>query len=124
MTKEQELLNRDRLFSQTVMEKGVEAWALFCAREVIMGTPKHSPYLKEWNNIVPLMKDLYNRPGLSFSWEPSFVFVSEDESLGVTTGMYKRTFVENKKQVTVVGKYVSTWQKIDDEWKVIFDMGN
>jgi hypothetical protein len=70
------------------------------------------------------MISFYQLENLQFTWKPIHGFISDDKTLGVTTGTYERTYMQNNKKVTKRGKYTTTWKKIDNEWKIVFDIGN
>lgn len=123
-TTEMELLQLDRQFcTQSIHDKEF-AWKAYFADDALMGTTGHQSYLSGWVNIEPGLHAVYQLEHLSFTWEPYYVFVSTDETLGVTTGMYTRTFLQAEKEVTQQGKYTTVWRKIDGEWRIVFDMGN
>ena len=70
---------------------------------------------------MDLVFDLKN---IDFRWTPEIGFMSDDETLGVTSGKYTRKYLREGKKVVEIGKYVTTWKKINDEWKIVFDIGN
>jgi len=123
-TGEQSLFERDRAFCELATKKGHLGWKAYMAEDVIIGTALHNPYVQGREQIIPLLENTYKLEALEFTWEPQFAFCSADETLGVTTGTSTRTYIVNGEQKKDIGKYMTTWKKIDGEWYVIFDMGN
>jgi len=101
-----------------------KAWDKFTSSEIVMGTPKDIPFIDDKNEIIKMLKNLYSVPSMDFDWKPQYEFVSGDETLGVTVGVYKRVYMKDNKEVIDTGKYISVWKKIDNDWKIILDMGN
>lgn len=120
----QHLKNIDRLFSLYNMTYKEEAWKDFFSEDAVMATFGHKPNIEGRDEIFKAMQRFYKIPDLVFKWEPLFVDVSEDLTLGYVTGIYERTFTYNKKKCKETGKYTNIWKKINDEWKIVFDMGN
>ena len=118
------LMDIDRKFCLDSQETGEEGWEKYLSKKAIMGTAKHEPYIEDRSKIVSLLGMIYRLENIDFSWEPLHGFVSKDATLGVTTGTYTRTYVIEEKEYKEIGKYVTTWQKIEGKWKIVFDMGN
>ncbi len=96
----------------------------YTADHSLMGTINHLPYINDNSQIRESIKKVFELDHISFIWEPLHGFISDDETLGVTTGIYTRTFLQDGKQIIQKGKYMTTWKKIGTEWKIVFDMGN
>lgn len=119
-----ELMEVDKQFcSESQSDKGI-AWDKYLSKNAIMGTSKHEPYIENKAQIVNLISMVYKLENLNFTWEPIHGFVSNDNTLGVTTGMYTRTYKIEDEVHEEIGKYVTTWIKQDGNWKIAFDMGN
>jgi len=118
------LMNVDRAFCSESLEDKGYAWDKYLSKKAIMGTSKHEPYIVDKSKIINLISMIYRLENISFTWEPLHGFVSKDETLGVTTGTYTRTYKIEEEVYEEIGKYVTTWQKENDEWRIIFDMGN
>lgn len=121
---EQELILRDRAFCQEAGKIGHKGWEKYMVKDCLMGTKLHEPYIKGKVKIGKIMEFTYALNQLSFTWEPEYAFCSEDGTLGVTTGMYQRTYLLEDEMIKEIGKYVTTWTKQKGEWFVVFDMGN
>lgn len=119
-----ELMDTDRAFCQLSQEEGKYGWDEYLSKKAIMGTSKHEPYIEDKNQIVSLIGMIYLLDTIRFTWEPVHAFISDDETLGVTTGTYKRTYKIEEEVFEEIGKYVTTWKKEDGKWKIVFDMGN
>ena len=120
----EELMNVDRKFCEDSQTLKSEAWANNMADEVLIGSEQHLPYDFGKETVIPKFKQFYELEDLHFIWEPKHAFISDDNTLGVTTGIYTRTFIADGKEVKRIGKYMTTWKKINGEWKFVFDMGN
>ena len=121
---EKELMSIDIEFCQKSQINKEEAWDYFMAKDVLMGTRKHDPYLDKKPQIIKLISMIYMLDSINFTWEPSYAFVSDDETLGVTTGMYTRKHIIEGEEQIETGKYCTTWKKINGEWKIVLDIGN
>lgn len=119
-----ELLVIDQQFcDDSQIEKGL-AWDKYLSKDAIMGTSKHESYIEDKSKIVNLISMVYKLENIAFTWTPVHGFISKDKTLGVTTGTYTRTYKLEEVVYEEIGKYVTTWQKEDNQWKIIFDMGN
>lgn len=119
-----ELMDLDRKFCEDSQNFKEEGWRKYLSKKTLMGTPKHEPYLEKKEVIVNLLAMIYKLDSISFTWEPHHAFLSEDNTLGVTTGIYTRTYKIDEEALTETGKYTTVWKKQDKEWKIVFDMGN
>ena len=118
------LLNVDRQFSKDVQEGKLDAWMFYMHPNSIMGTSADNPFINGYDNIAESMAELFKLDNLEFKWKPIYAFLSDDGSLGVTIGLYKRKFIKDGEEISVRGKYMSVWRKVEGQWRVIFDMGN
>lgn len=124
MTTEEQLLEIDRQFAELAQTKGMFAWKQYCSDNLLMATSEHHPYIEGWSSVEPSLLALYRLDDIAFTWSPQHAFVSDDNSLGVTTGLYERTYRINGEAKKHQGKYVNVWKKIDNQWKIVLDMGN
>ncbi len=118
-----DLLEVDREFAETSTQKGAaEAFNEFLSENALQLPNGQNPIIGR-NAIYEGMK---NSPlTYSLEWIPQDGEVSEFGDLGFTWGIY--TFAwqdENGKRNESKGKYLNVWKKINNEWKVIVDMGN
>ena len=119
-----ELLELDKKFCEEACELGGEGWKKYLSKKAFMGTSKHEPYIEGRETIVNLIGMIYSLDNIDFTWEPKHGFISEDNTLGVTTGIYTRNYTIEDKVFEEKGKYTTTWRKEDGAWKIAFDMGN
>ena len=124
MDKLRQLMDIDRLFCEECQTDKEKAWMRYTAEQSVMGTSKHHPYITDRNKIEQGIKSVFELEDIDFTWEPKHAFISDDETLGVTTGVYTRKHTENNEEITTIGKYCTTWKKFDDEWKIVLDIGN
>lgn len=68
---------------------------------------------------------LVQAPNLSFSFEPSKIFVASAGDLAYETGSYQLGMdAPRGRRIEDVGKYVVAWKKVNGEWKVQYDIFN
>ena len=70
------------------------------------------------------MNSLFNMDSLELLWVPLSGDVSDDFTLGYTTGKYTMKYKKDGKLVTKKAKYATIWKKYDGKWKITLDMGN
>ncbi len=124
MDKLKQLFQIDIQFCKECQTQKEKAWMKYTAKQSIMGTSKHHPYITDRDEIEHGIEALFKLDNISFMWEPKYAFISDDETLGVTTGTYTRTYIHDEEEHIEIGKYITTWKKINDEWKIVFDIGN
>ena len=122
--KTKQLFEIDLKFCEESQSIGHEAWEKYLSENVILGGGPNEPYLDDRNQMMTSLVKFYKLEDLHFSWEPRYAFISDDETLGVTTGVYKRSFKVEGEVREQSGKYTTTWKKIDGEWKIVLDIGN
>lgn len=118
------LMDLDRQFCKDSQKLGKDGWAKYLSVHAIMGTKSHEPYIENRNKIISLIGMVYLLDHIDFTWEPHHCFISDDNTLGVTTGTYHRTYVIEGKNLDEKGKYMTVWRKEEGDWKIVFDMGN
>lgn len=121
---EKKLLELDQTFSSVSQTKKAEAWDRYLAEDAIMVTGGHNPYIIGKMNIITGIKKLYELPKLTFYWEPKIARISEDKTMGYTTGIYTRTYEINGKPIKEIGKYTTIWRKESGTWEIVLDIGN
>ncbi|GEM_PF-1348492 len=121
---ERSVLDADRAFCKLAQQTDSAGWAAYLDKHALMGTRLHEPYVEGRDKIVTLMEYIYALPKLTFTWEPTRAFVSDDGTLAVTTGTYERQYELDGETHREIGKYVTTWRRNGDAWKIIFDFGN
>ncbi len=124
MKKEEQLFNVDKAFCELSQKSKEMAWLKYLDKDAIMGTKLHEPYIYGNKRIQRILEIIYSLHNLSFSWEPLHAFISDDETLGITTGTYYRSYSLNDKVLIEKGKYMTVWKKKGHEWRIVFDMGN
>jgi len=119
-----ELIDTDINFCKDSQLNGSKGWEKYLSKDALMGTRLHEPYISKRSDIVNLIEMIYSLENIDFVWNPEHAFISDDSTLGVTTGTYTRKYKVGEEEFTEKGKYVTTWKKIGDKWKIVFDMGN
>lgn len=126
MTKEkvlEEIKEIDKQFCKDSELNGVDGWMKYFAVDSIMITSGERENIIGKENIYKYMRDFFNS-SLRFEWEPTLYDVSEDLSFGYTSGVFLREFKKEGEIIIEKGKYISIWKKIDNDWKIVYDMGN
>lgn len=124
MSKVRQLFEVDKMFCEECQTDKEKAWMKYTAKNSVMGTGKHLPYITDLKKIREGIGALFRLDNIDFTWEPVYAFVSEDETLGVTTGTYTRSYTKDGENHIQIGKYCTTWIKEDGEWKIALDIGN
>ncbi len=118
------LLETDKKFSQTSVEKGsAEAFNLFLTDDALELPAGNLPVTGR-ENIYNEMKE--GQHDYELSWAPQKAEAAKSGELGYTWGKYTIKFKdENGNEVLSRGKYLNIWKKQPNgEWKVAIDMGN
>lgn len=119
-----ELFDIDRQFSLESQTDGYKAWDKYLSEDVIFGGDPKDPYTIGKKKIVSSLMNFYQLKDLKFTWEPIHGFISDDKTLGLTTGTYDRTYILNNEVINRKGKYTTAWKKIEGDWKIVLDIGN
>jgi ketosteroid isomerase-like protein len=116
-----EVVNAERTFARTSVEKGVRAsFVAFFADDGINFQP-HPTKTKEAIQKGPVPTGL---PRVTLNWEPIFADVSRSGDLGYTTGPYTLKDNSATPEPTRHGYYFSVWKKqANGQWKVVVDCG-
>ncbi|POY39282.1 hypothetical protein C3K47_01950 [Solitalea longa] len=113
----QELVDREKEFAQLAAEKGIKTSFLSVLySEGIVFRP-------EPVNGINYFKQIPDGISGILSWEPVYADVSNDHSLGYTTGPFE--YKSDDKGVTTAnyGQYVSIWIKAKKKWELMVDLG-
>ena len=119
-----ELMELDRLFCRESQKNGVTAWTKFFSKDGVMISQDHNPNIEGQEAIKKSMISLFNLDSFELLWEPLNGDVSDDCSIGFTTGKYTMKYKKDGKLVSSIGKYTTIWKKQDGEWEITLDMGN
>lgn len=119
-----ELMRIDMEFANQSQSKKELAWHENLAEDAVMVTGGHRPYVFGRDNIVKGISGLYQLENLKFKWEPKLADVSEDYSMGFTTGTYTRSYELEGQKISEIGKYTTVWKRVGSVWKIALDIGN
>ena len=113
----QSLVEAERGFAQTSVEKGTRAAFLAnLADDSIIFHPHPINGQKWWSEQQP-------RPGV-LSWRPSFAFVSRAGDMGYTTGPWEYRPKSLEDKPVAFGFFVTIWKRqADGTWKAFLDLG-
>ena len=122
--KEDVLIQADKDFAKAAAERGVEGFLSFFAEDSTI-LPKMAAPITNKAGITAAHRKNWAQPGFSLEWTPLKAVLARSGELGYTYGTYVRKILEDGKQVTETGKYVTIWRRQrDGSWKVELDTGN
>lgn len=124
-TWQDEILKAERDFNEASILRGAEGWASYFLENGKMLTKSGTPFIGK-DAVRQAITPLFNLKKLIFTWEPSYVEVSKDGSLGYTYGCYHRQYEEQDGHtVEEKGMYMSIWKRdAQGNWRVAADVGN
>ena len=119
-----ELKQRDIDFCNTCKKKGAEGWVMYFVDNGVMATSAGREDIIGKSDIYKSIDKIFKLDDVSFTWEPVYCDVSEDFTMGHTSGTSRLTYSNDGEKVTRNGKYSTIWKKVNGEWKIILDLGN
>jgi ketosteroid isomerase-like protein len=116
----EQLLEIDRKFSATAVEKGFNlAFIEFAHTDAVLLRENSKPVVGK--EAVTRLFEKADTAGVHFTWEPLSGDIAASRELGYTYGIYSFT----KDTITEQGTYVSIWKKdAAGNWKYTLDCGN
>ena len=120
----EDLKNLDLEFCNVCKKKGAQGWVGFFSDNGVMATSSGREDIIGKANIFKAISNTFELDNVSFIWKPVYGDVSDDETLGYTSGTSTLTYTKNGEKVIQKGKYSTIWKKINGEWKIILDIGN
>ncbi|MCO4293154.1 nuclear transport factor 2 family protein [Solitalea sp. MAHUQ-68] len=112
-----ELTDREKQFAQLAAEKGIKASFMSVLYE------DGIVFRPEPVNGLNYFKQLPDGIDGILSWEPVFADVSNDQTLGYTTGPFEYKNESNGVTNVNYGQYVSIWIKPKKKWELMVDLG-
>lgn len=119
-----DLLQTDKLFCEECKLDKDKAWIKYLSKDSIMISDKQKENIVGKENVSKVIKNIFSLKNISFIWKPDFADVSNDLSLGFTTGSYIKKYYQDKELIVQEGKYLTIWKKENGSWKIKVDMGN
>lgn len=111
-------------WSQAAGAKDLDKTVSFYADDASM-LPANAPIATGKTAIRAAWSQFMAMPGFSIHFAPSKIVVSKSGDLAYDLGTFELTVNDAQgKPVTTVGKYVVSWQKRGQEWKVVADIFN
>jgi uncharacterized protein (TIGR02246 family) len=108
---------------ELIKAKDVDGIARIYAADGVLMAPNvpivsgHDELRKFWGAMVQI-------PGLSLTFEPQRIDVSNSGDLAIDRGTYRLTGRPNGQQLDDTGKFVEVWRKTGGEWKVAANIFN
>jgi len=120
-----EILQAEKAFNEASTLNGAPGWASYFLEEGKMLSKSGRPFTGP-KEIQQAIEPLFALHQLQFTWEPSYVEVSKDGSLGYTYGSYLRQYeLQAGAKHEEKGMYMSIWKRdVDGKWRVAADVGN
>lgn len=118
----QEIINAEHAFCKTAQEKGIaEAFYLFADSNAIVKTQNDSIIHGPEDIRTAYANSQYS--GASMTWEPDYVDVSNDGTLGWTYGHFESVLTDSTgREERFSGLYHTVWRKQKDgSWKYVWD---
>lgn len=119
-----DLIETDKIFCEECKLDKEKAWTKYLTKDSLMVTPGSRPNILGKDSIQEVIKSIFSLKNMSFIWKPELADVSDDLTLGYTTGSYTRRHYKDSEIVTEKGKYLTIWKKENGLWKISLDIGN
>jgi ketosteroid isomerase-like protein len=113
----------DDNWSKAAQSKKVDDWLAYYSDDAVI-LPPNEQKASTKEDIRKEIGTLLAAPGLSLSWQPEKVEVSQSGELAYTQGTYLLTMNDaHGKPITDHGKTLEIWRKqADGSWKCVADM--
>ncbi len=106
-----------------VARKDVKAIANLYTKDGVF-LPQNGPMTVGREAIGKAWTGLLQLPGVSLTFKPTRIDVSNAGDMAADIGTYKLSFDGKQGRVQDQGKYVVVWKKVDGEWKALADIFN
>jgi len=117
-----ELAAAEAAFETAVAERGLDGWVEAFAPNGMMVQPE-GPVVGH-DGIRRAMADAFADTTFQLTWTPDLIGVSDDGTLGYTTGRYESRHVTDDQEVLSRGSYFTVWRRQEDgRWRVEADIG-
>jgi len=123
MVQEQLIRELDKKWVAAVAAKDVATITGIYAADGMFMAP-NAPPAQGHESIAQAWTGLLGLPGISLTFEPTRIEVSESADLAADVGAYSLAFDGEKGRVEDEGKYVVVWKKVNGAWKVAADIFN
>jgi uncharacterized protein (TIGR02246 family) len=123
MVQEQLIRELDAKWVAAVAAKDAAAVAEFYAADGMFLAP-NAPLVEGRKGIAEAWAGLLGLPGISLTFEPTRIEVSESADLASDVGTYSLAFDGEGGRVRDQGKYVVVWKKENGAWKILADIFN
>ena len=117
-----ELAAAEAAFERAVSERALDGWVEAFASNGMMIQPDGPVVGHEGIRLA--MAGAFADSTFSLTWTPDLIGVSNDGTLGYTTGRYERRRVVDGEETAQRGSYFTVWRRQPDgRWLVEADMG-
>lgn len=111
-------------FCDDSQKNKAESWKHTFSKDGVVVTSKHLDDIIGSEDIYKALEKTYQDESLVFVWKPRFSDISDDLTLGFTSGIYTKTSIVNNEEIIVKGKHLTVWKKFVGGYQIIFDIGN
>ncbi len=111
------------LWVAAVARKDVKAIANIYTMDGVF-LPQNGPMTVGREAIGKAWTGLLKLPGVSLTFKPTRIDVSNAGDMAADIGTYELSFDGKQGRVQDQGKYVVVWKKVDGEWKALADIFN
>ena len=118
---EQQIRAINKRWLELVSKKDAAGTAELYAEDGAILAPG-APIMVGHEAIAGMWKNIFSIPGVALTFETTKFKFSKSEDMAVETGTYQLTTGEGNAKKDEKGKFVVTWIKIGEKWKVYTDM--
>ncbi|MBU1019818.1 MAG: nuclear transport factor 2 family protein [Firmicutes bacterium] len=118
------LMQLDREFCEECVANGAIGWVKYFSEDAIMVSSGTNDNIVGKDEILRSMEKVFGLDNIDFTWTPHFGDISNDFTMGYTSGTYVRKYKLAGAFVEQKGKYTTFWKLIDDKYLITLDIGN
>lgn len=120
-TEEQAIRDLDRRWVEAIAARDVATIASMYAPDVYVAGP-NMPATTGVEASRAMWAEFFKMPNLNLTFAPTRVVVARSGDLASDVGTFRMSFDGPDGRVTDEGSYMTTWRKIDGQWKVASDV--
>jgi hypothetical protein len=118
------LMQLDRMFCKECQMNGAVGWIKYFSEDAIMVSSGTNDNVTGKDEIYTVMEQVFTLDNIDFTWEPVFGDISDDFTLGYTSGTYIKKYKLGDVFVEQEGKYTTFWKLFDNQYLITLDIGN
>lgn len=118
------LMQLDRIFCDECKMNGADGWIKYFSEDAIMVSSGTNDNVSGKDEIYTVMEKVFSLDNIDFTWEPAIGDISDDFTLGFTSGTYVKKYKLGDVFVEQAGKYTTFWKLFGDQYLITLDIGN